>query len=114
MEKHPSEVGYIFHVARQLGLQDDDVFEIANNKDKYSLRPPTDEKDRIIILYYFLFFLNSDGVIDPAEEDMVKEFGFRLGFRPALTTDLIEVLKKHADQSVPPELLLDKIRAYLN
>jgi len=110
----PMEIGYILHVALQLGISEDEVDEIQSNKHNYPLTPPAEEKDRIIILYYFLFFMNADGVIDPTEEQLVKEFGFRLGFRPALTDDLIQVLKDHANQSVPPERLLEKIRAYLN
>ena len=109
-----SELGYIFHVAQQLGLTEQDVFEIDDHRNEYPLRPPAEEKDRIMILYYFLFFMKSDGHIDPAEEKLIKEFGFRLGFRPALTDDLIQVLKNHIDKAVPPEKLIERIRAYLN
>ena len=109
-----AELGYILHVAYQLGLTEEDVYEIGDHKEHYPLTPPSEEKDRIMILYYFLFFMNSDGKIERAEEEMVKDFSFRLGFRPAMTNDLITVLKTHADQAVPPELLLSKIRAYLN
>lgn len=109
-----SELGYILHVAFQLGLTEEDVYEINDNKDKYPLKPPAEERDRVMILYYFLFFMNADGAINENEEKMVQEFAFRLGFRPALTEDLIGVLKEHTHQSIPPEKLLEKIRAYLN
>ena len=109
-----SELGYIFHVAEQLGLTEDEVYEISERRNEYPLTPPSEERERIIILYYFLFFMNSDGHIDKEEERMVREFGFKLGFRPSLTNDLIEVLKANADQAVPPDQLLDKIKAYLN
>lgn len=113
-EETKAEIGYILHVAYQLGLTDVDVAEIRENKQDYSLTPPTEEKDRVMILYYFLFFMSADGEIKKSEERLVKEFGFKLGFRPELTDDLIGVLKDHVNQSIPPERLLEKIRAYLN
>ncbi len=110
----PSELGYILHVALQLGLNEEDVYEIQGKRNDYPLKPPTEERDRVMILYYFLFFMNADGHIDEKEERLVKTFGFRLGFRPELTNDLISILKEHASQAVPPDKLLDKIKAYLN
>ena len=109
-----SELGYIFHVASQLGLSEQDVYEIDDHKQDYLLKPPAEEKERITILYYFLFFMKADGKIDKAEEMMIKDFGFRLGFRPALTDDLVSVLKHYLNEAVPPDKLLDKIKAYLN
>ncbi len=109
-----SEIGYILHVAFQLGLTEADVQEIQTKQQEYPLTPPTEEKDRVMILYYFLFFMNADGEVDIEEERLVKQLGFKLGFRPELTNDLIDVLKEHVNRSVPPDKLLDKIKAYLN
>lgn len=113
-EENLKELGYIMHVGQQLGLSDDDLQEIKFNQDNYPLQPPTEERERIVILYYFLFFMKADGKIQPEEEKLVHHFGMKLGFRPDMTADLIAVLKKHVDQDVPPEELLGKIKVYLN
>jgi len=113
-DENLKELGYIMHVGQQLGLTDDDLQEIKFNKEDYLLQPPTEEKDRIVILYYFLFFIKADGRIEPEEEKLVSRFGMKLGFRPEMTADLIAVLKNHIDRVVPPEELLGKIKAYLN
>jgi len=113
-DENLKELGYIMHVGQQLGLTDDDLQEIKFSKEKYPLQPPTEERDRIIILYYFLFFMKADGKIEPQEEELVSRFGMKLGFRPDMTAALISVLKNHVDKVVPPEELLVKIRAYLN
>ena len=113
-EENLKELGYVMHVGDQLGLNDVDLQEIKINKDKYHLKPPIEEKDRVVILYYLLFFMKADGVIRPEEEEMVHHFGMKLGFRPDMTADLISILKKHVDKAVPPEALLGKIKAYLN
>jgi len=113
-DENLKELGYIMHVGMQLGLTDKDLQEIKFNLDSYPFQPPTEEKDRVVILYYFLFFMKADGRIEPEEEKLVSHFGMKLGFRPDMTTDLINVLKNHIDEVVPPEILLGKIKAYLN
>jgi hypothetical protein len=58
--------------------------------------------------------MDIDGNVKPEEEDLVKEFGLRLGFRMGLTTELINEIKRHATTKIPPEALLEHIRKYLN
>jgi len=113
-DENIKELGYIMYVGQQLGLTDEDLQEIKINKESYFLKPPIEERERIIILYYFLFFMKADGTITPEEEDVVSRLGMKLGFRPDMTRDLIQVLKNHIDKDVPPEELLGKIKAYLN
>jgi len=113
-EENLKELGYIMHVGDQLGLNDEDLQEIKINKDQYHLKPPIEEKDRVVILYYLLFFMKADGEIKSEEEEMVLHFGMKLGFRPDMIKDLISVLKNHVDKAVPPDELLGKIKAYLN
>ena len=113
-DENLKELGYVMHVGMQLGLDDDDLKEIKINKDQYYLQPPIEERDRVTILYYLLFFMKADGQIRSEEEEMVRHFSVKLGFRPEMTSDLISVLKNHLDTDVPPEDMLTKIRAYLN
>ena len=109
-----NELAYITRVAWQLGLQESDIHDISNDLNSYEVTPPTQEKERMTILYYLLFFMNTDGAITIEEEKLVKEFGFRLGFRTNLTRDLIQVIKDHAHTKVPPGKMLEAIKKYLN
>lgn len=113
-EASTSELGYILHVAIRLGLSEEDVHEIHDKKETFELQPPKEEKDRVLVLYYFLFFMNADGKIEQSEIELVKQFGFKLGMRPELVRDLIDILISYKEENVPPEALLDKIKAYLN
>lgn len=108
------ETAYILKVAYHLGLDEADVTAIKADHRRYEIQIPKNEKERMTILYYLLFLMRIDGKISTEEEVVVREFGFRLGFRTALTSDLITIIKKYADQKVPPEEMLDAIRAYLN
>jgi len=113
-EQSLKETSYILHVAKELGLNKTDVVEVLEHPTQFKLTPPADEGGRMTILYYLLFFMNIDGKIQKEEEIAVKKLGFRLGFRPELTSELISIIKQHLDAKVPPQDLLDKIRAYLN
>jgi uncharacterized tellurite resistance protein B-like protein len=113
-DKSIREFAYIHKVAAHLGLSADEVIDIERDLSSYPLKPPSDEKERMTILYYLLFLMDIDGNIKKEEEDLVKEFGLRLGFRMGLTSELINEVKRHATTRVPPNALLEHIRKYLN
>ena len=108
------EFAYIHKVATHLGMSADEVTEVESSIEKYTLRPPADEKERMTILYYLLFLMEIDDHVSQEEEDLVKEFGLRLGFRTGLTSDLIAVVKKYSDTRIPPDAMLELIKKYLN
>jgi uncharacterized tellurite resistance protein B-like protein len=109
------EYVYIQKVAWSLGLSNSDVEEVIHNLHLYreALAPKT-EKERMTILYYLLFFMLVDQKVSMEEEKLVQEFAFRLGFRTALTTDLVQVIKDHATSHLPAEKMLQAIKKYLN
>ena len=113
-EKHLHEFAYIHKVATHLGLTAEDVLSVEAALDKYPLHPPSNEKERMTILYYLLFLMDIDGTVTKEEEQLVEQFGMRLGFRIALTHELIEVVKSYADRDLPEDALLRKIKKYLN
>jgi len=113
-EENPKELEYIMHIGDRLGLTDDDLKEVSFHMDDYPLQPPAEEKDRITILYYLLFLMKADGIIRPEEEEFLYRFGMKLGFRPEMLQELIGVLKRYVDESVPPAELYGKIQTYLN
>ncbi|HLF62250.1 MAG TPA: hypothetical protein VI603_00755 [Saprospiraceae bacterium] len=113
-DKTIREFAYIHKVASHLGLSAEDVIGIERDLSSYPLKPPSDEKERMTILYYLLFLMDIDGNVKQEEEDLVKEFGLRLGFRMGLTTELINEVKRHATTRIPPDALIEHIRKYLN
>ena len=113
-EIHLHEFAYIHKVATHLGLSADDVLSVETALDDYPLHPPSNEKERMTILYYLLFLMDIDGTVTKEEEQLVEQFGMRLGFRIELTHELIEVVKSYADRELPPDALLNQIKKYLN
>lgn len=108
------ELAYIMHIGDRLGLSDEDLKEVSLDVDSYTLDVPQDEMDRVTILYYLLFLTKADGEIRLEEESFLYRFSMKLGFRPEMITELISLLKRYIDQSVPPEELFGKIKMYFN
>ena len=113
-DKQPSEFAYIHKVAMHLGLSEEDVLSVESALDQYPVNPPSDEKERMTILYYLLFLMEVDGEVSKQEELLVEHFGMLLGFRIELTSELISAVKSYTKRSMPPDELLGRIRKYLN
>lgn len=112
-DEDPHELAYIMHIGERLGLSDNDLKEVSFNIDGYQLQPPAKLKDRITILYYFLFLMKADGCIKPEEEEFVNQFGMKLGFKSDMISDLVEIIRQYLDTSVPPAELYSKVKEHL-
>ncbi len=75
---------------------------------------PKDEKARMTILYYLLFLIKIDGVVEPSERKIALKFGVALGFRTDMVNAMLDVMEKHIDNKLPDDKLVSVIRQYLN
>ena len=75
---------------------------------------PSEEKDRMTILYYLLFLLKIDGVIKESEKKIAIKFGSLLGFRSEMIESMIHIMEQHLDEKLPDEKLVSIILQYLN
>ena len=108
------EFVYIIQVSNAMGITIEEIKHIQSNLDLYEFNPPTNESERMTVLYYLLFCMKSDGVVKDEEVLLVQKIGFRLGFRQQLTDDLIQTVKNHASDKLPPEKLLANVKKYMN
>lgn len=109
-----AEYIYILKVAFDMGMTAEDIAAISANDLLEPAKFPESERDRMIILYYLLFMMKTDGAVSPEEENIVKELGYHLGFRIEMVSDLIHVIKTYEQSASPSDDLMDKIRPYLN
>ena len=109
-----SEFIYILRVAKELGLTPEDIASLKAEDLHNDWNLPAEERDRMIILYYLLFMMRTDGIVSPEEESLVKDLGSTLGFRIEMVADLIQVIKSYDPVHSPAEELIDRIRPYLN
>ena len=108
------ERSYIDYVANQLGIEEYQIKEIESDFDKYDMQIPENEMQRMTILYYLLFLIKIDSDVSENEIKLVKEFGFKLGFRSRLVDELTSLMKEYEGGKVPQEAMLEKIKKYQN
>ncbi len=108
-----SELDLIRKVGDYYGLSSDEVDdELITNEPLISL--PRDENDRIKILYYMLYLIKADHVVDQEEVKLIHHFGLKLGFREKMLDKLVDISKANIGKGLPLEKMLDTIRQYLN
>ncbi len=108
------EQQYIIYVAKELGVPISEVETIQAQPEAYDLKPPQDEQERMMILYYLLFTMRIDGRIEEAEEHLMYKAALRLGFNHQMVSDLIAVVKKYPKGNLPTDVLLHEIKKYMN
>lgn len=111
---HDLELIFISKVASRLGLSDEEVTRIDKNPQTVTFIIPKREHERMEILYDLLFLMKFDQHVDDEEIDLLHRLAFRMGFRPTMTQEMIEVMKQHVGKLVPKESLLSIIRKYMN
>ncbi len=113
-EFHSREESYIQYVANELGMIEAEVEDVRQNYKSHKFDPPRDEQSRMITLYYILFMMRADRVVTPEEITKVRLYGFSLGFNELLTDDLIKVMIDYANEKLPANIMVEKVKPYLN
>lgn len=111
---HNLELIFINKVASRLGVTEEEVSHIDKNPQTVTFIIPKREHERMEILYDLLFLMKFDQHVDVEEIELIHRLAFRMGFRPTMTQEMIEVMKQHIGQLVPKESLLTIIRKYMN
>ena len=110
---HENEFVYLLKLGLSLKLYEEKVREIINSEEKF-LFIPKSEQDRVTILYYLIFLIEVDGVVDKNEEDMLHHFGLKLGFNPLLIANVIDIVKSQIGEKIATDAFLNDIKKYLN
>ncbi|MDQ3016051.1 MAG: TerB family tellurite resistance protein [Bacteroidota bacterium] len=105
---------YILKVAGEMGMTQEDIAVLTPESLELKEKMPENEKDRMTILYFLILMMEMDGIVNPEEEILIREFGYHLGFRIELVADLIRVIKTYSPVGAPTEEVLNTIRPYLN
>lgn len=108
------EFAYLIYVCKNLDLNPELIREYAKPDIQLNEIMPTDENDRMAILYHLLFTMNADSMIDVKEEERMYAFAFKLGFSEDMTRDFIKLMKEHSLDDLPQESMLNIIRKYNN
>lgn len=108
------EKKYLNFASQALKLTDSEVAAIRQSPDEYKISPPPDENKRMTILYYLLFMMKADQQVEPEEEVLCYQIGFRLGFREEMVANLISLMKEYLKEDLPPDGMLERVKPFLN
>lgn len=109
------EFTYLLKVGRHLGVADHRVEELIKSSEKQlTLNIPQKEEDRMTIIYYMLFLMKIDTIINEEEKEVIHHYGFKLGFSAAMMNDFISLMEKNKFKRVSTEQMLDIIKKYQN
>lgn len=108
------EKKYLAYAAATLSLSDAELAAIRYAPENYAIAPPPDESKRMTILYYLLFMMKADQKVELEEEVLCYQVGFQMGFRQEMISDLIQLMKQHLLENIPPNGMLEKVKPYLN
>lgn len=104
---HDNEKMFITEVMESNNIQVEDMM-------KARVRIPSDERDRMTILYYLLFLIRADKEVTEQEYNFAHKFGLQLGFRSEMITRMLDTMKQHMDEKLQDDELIKIIRQYLN
>ncbi len=110
---HENEFVYLLKLGLSLGLSDEKVRDIIHSNEKFIFVPKS-ENDRVTILYYLIFLIKIDGVVDDEEVNLMHHFGLKLGFSPLLISNVIDVIKSQTGKEIAPGSILIEVKKYLN
>lgn len=108
------EFSYLLKVGNHLGIEDVQVESMIKENTKLPLSIPKNEKDRMTILYYMLFLMKVDNIINEEEIELVHHYGFKLGFSFNMISEFIAVMERNKFKTVDQKELIDVIRKYQN
>ncbi len=108
------EFTYLLKVGRHIGMKDEVVESMIKETKKIPLTIPKNEEERMTVIYYMLFLMKVNEVINDEEKELIHHYGFKLGFSANMIDDFIRVMEKNTYENVKTEDMLNVIRKYQN
>lgn len=106
------ELQYMLRIADRLGLSSEDVNRVI--KEDIPFTPPIHESNRLVLFHQLLILIYVDGKIDNNELEFLKELGLRLGLNPYAVSEVLEMMKKNAEDGIDPKKITEIFKNYNN
>ena len=108
------ELAYLFYVADNMQIDRRKILSFLQEDYTINEMLPTEEEDRMNILYHLLFTMNADANISEKEENTIYYLAFKLGFQEEMTRDFVDLMKRHDLASLPTNSMVNIIKKYSN
>jgi len=106
------EFKFILTLASMMGIGTD---EFKTLFEKYiSFNPPTLEFDRILQFQRLVLLMNIDHEVDEEELNHVRSVGIRMGLNPLAIERVLQEMKLHPHNMIPPNILMEIFQVFHN
>ncbi len=109
-----NEYTYLIYVCDCLDINPEIIKTLANQDIVINEILPSEEMERVKILYHLLFTINADGNVSIEEENMVYQLAFKLGFHEEMTRDFLNLMKSNTIEELPEKSMINIIKKYNN
>ena len=107
-----AEYDFIMRVAERMNLSKDEVDEII--KDPLPSLPIVSEIERITHFHKLILLMNVDWEAHEKEVNMLRNFGLKLGIRPAAIDRILQLSQHYENKIVPSEEIIQIFQTYYN
>jgi|SRR5690606_5405269 len=111
---YPKEHDFIYAIALQLGVQEEELNTLSNEGAYIKYKPPKCEADRILQFHRLILLMNVDQEQQSEEVEKLYEFGVRMGLSPFAIGRVLKIMNNYEDKIVPPKVLMDIFKTYYN
>jgi uncharacterized tellurite resistance protein B-like protein len=108
------EYSYLIYICDRMGIDHEIIKNYMQQDFALNEILPSEEKERVKILYHLLFTVNADGVIMEEEEIMVYQLAFKLGFHEEMTRDFIALMRTYKLEDLPDSSMINILKKYNN
>lgn len=107
-----SEYDFILRIAERSGLTKDQVDQLIDNP--LPSLPIVTELERITHFHKLLLLMNVDWEAHDKEVEMLKNFGLKLGIRPAAIDRILQLSDHYDHKIIPSEEIIKIFNTYYN
>jgi len=108
-----NEMMYILKAGLSMGIPKENIIPLWK-EDYTGLVIPSSEQDRMSIMYYLIFVIESDKKVTKKEEELAYHYGLKLGFNHLMVADFLNVVKTKLSNDGEIMDLLTQVKKYLN
>lgn len=107
-----SELDFIHRIGKRMSLEKDQINHLFENpSDSVTLFT---EGERISHFHKLLLVMYVDGEIHKDELSLLRNFGLKMGIRPAIIDRVLEKMNDYEDKIIPSENLMAIFKTYYN
>lgn len=111
-EAHKQELELLIGIAKLMGVSKMELIELFDHPKPFT--PPKSELDRILQFHRLVLMINVDEMITSQELELIRKQGLLMGLRHNQVEAVLTEMRKHDNNMIPPDRLLEIFKAYNN